>query len=381
MDRSKEWLESISTGKTDKEKNLLNRAVKTLEKNIFVGEDLPWLPYRCISPGLGNFDGIWNWDAAFHGMSVSRWNVELAKENILGFMKFQKESGLLPDVIWRNGIVVDKYSKPPVFPWAIKIIYENSGDVDFIKEIYPNLVKNEEYWRNNRMYGGMFFYDSEGKDDEDYITQIKYESGWDNSARWDLPITDLWPIDLNCFMVDFYSSMEFFARVLGKKEDEKFWSKSSKELSELINENLWDEKQECYVDTNRFTMEKSSVITPASFMPLFVEIAPKERAEAMNEIAINKFKSRMPTVSYDNPSYSTDYWRGPTWLNVAYFAAKGLKKYGFSTGEDIKNTILDWCYEEKRGIFENYDSISGVGLFCDHFSWSSAFIIEFICNF
>ena len=56
----------------------------------------------------------------------------------------------------------------------------------------------------------------------------------------------------------------------------------------------------------------------------------------MENFAKNNFKEKMPTVSFDNPEYSTDYWRGPTWLNVAYFAAKGLKNYGFEVADKIK---------------------------------------------
>ena len=101
----------------------------------------------------------------------------------------------------------------------------------------------------------------------------------------------------------------------------------------------------------------------------------------MKKIAEYNFKCKMPTVSFDNPSYSNDYWRGPTWLNVAYFAAVGLKNYNFDVADKIKENILDMCYKEKNGIFENYDSITGKGLYCGHFSWSCVFIIEFILNF
>src|SRR5574344_232900 len=38
-----------------------------------------------------------------------------------------------------------------------------------------------------------------------------------------------------------------------------------------------------------------------------------KRAKRMAEIAEDKekFDSTMPTVSFDNPSYTSDYWRGP----------------------------------------------------------------------
>ncbi len=100
----------------------------------------------------------------------------------------------------------------------------------------------------------------------------------------------------------------------------------------------------------------------------------------MRRVAETAFEGKMPTVSFENPAYSNDYWREPTWLNVAYFAAKGLKNYGFAVADTIRENILNMCYEEKDGIFENYNSRTGKGLCCDHFSWSCTFILEFIKN-
>ena len=84
-----------------------------------------------------------------------------------------------------------------------------------------------------------------------------------------------------------------------------------------------------------------------------------------------------------NPEYkASEYWRGPTWLNTASFAATGLKNYGYiELAEKIKNNVLEVCANEKEIIFEYYDSITGKGLGAKQFAWSAAFIIEFIVNF
>ena len=117
-------------------------------------------------------------------------------------------------------------------------------------------------------------------------------------------------------------------------------------------------------------------------MPLFIKTASHERAESMAKMAADEqiFNSNMPTVAYNNPEYSQNYWRGPLWLNIAYFAAKGLKNYGFSVADDIKENILSLVYGIKDGIFENYDTKNRKGLCCSNFSWSAVFIIEFILN-
>jgi neutral trehalase len=226
----------------------------------------------------------------------------------------------------------------------------------------------------------MYFYDSEGKDRKDHLQLVKYESGWDNSARWDNGIIEYWAIDLNCFMVLAFRSLKYIAKELGLKDDIREWEKREKELSSLILERCYDKENGYFADVNRFTGEISKELSPASFMPLYVGIVTLDQAKSMQDIAIEKFKGKMPTVPFDSEKYSNDYWRGPTWLNVAYFAGKGLKDYGFKVGDEIKEWILNACYKEKGGIYENYNSVTGKGLCCDHFSWSSVFIIEFILN-
>lgn len=372
----------IKEHKIDKirDKELIVRAYNTLMSNVYPTEGFLWSPYRCISPGKNNFPGIWNWDSAFHAAGVSRWDTKLAKESIVGFLQFQREDGLIPDVIWENGVIESSFSKPPLFAWAAEIIYNRDKDISFIQEVYPKLVKNAEYWLNNRCCNGLFFYDADNKSAEDYLKRVKFESGWDNSVRWDNDITKYWAIDLNCFMIMFYRSLSFMAKLLNLCNDSDMWSKKALTLAALINTKMWDSQKGYYADTNKFTEELSDTLSPASFMPLYIGIATDEQAKAMEIVARDKFRCKMPTVSFDNPEYSNDYWRGPTWLNVAYFAAKGLKRYGFDVADRIKESVLNMCHTEKDGIFENYDSLTGKGLCCNHFSWSCVFILEFILN-
>lgn len=376
-----EWIKS-NFNQNDKYLELSERAFDILNANMYAADaGYLWSPYRCLTPDNNKFRGIWNWDSAFHAIGLARWDTELAKENILGFLKFQKEDGMLPDVIRENGEIVDKYSKPPVFAWATEILFSRGADKDFVNEVYPKLVLNAQWWEKNRLYEGLFFYDSADKDSEQYQLHVQYETGWDNSARWDYPANEYWAIDLNCFMVMCYTSLSNLALIIENKEDSLKWQKKSNDLSSLINEKMWSKENKWYSDVNRFTNEISDTLTPASFMPLYIKIASEEQADSMRHIAENNFKCQMPTVSFDNKAYSNDYWRGPTWLNVAYFAAKGLRNYNFEVAEKIKKSILDMCDGNKDGIYENYNSITLEGQYCNRFGWSCVFILEFILNF
>ena len=175
--------------------------------------------------------------------------------------------------------------------------------------------------------------------------------------------------------------MSRIADWLSRQGEAALWRQKGEKLAALVNERLFNGV--VYVDRNYENGNFSDVLTPASFMPLYIEIVSDDRAEAMAMLACDpdKFYMGMPSVAYDHPEYGVGYWRGPTWLNIAYFAAKGLKNYGFAVADEIKETILNWCDREKRGICETYNSLTGEGLRCKNFSWSAAFIIEFILDF
>lgn len=378
-----QWLAQYDTKVSDRDMTLMSAAYDVLAKNTVHSPDAPWGDIPVISPWSGPCAGIWNWDSAFHAMTVSRFDTQLAKNCIDCFMMFQKENGLLPDVIFVEGRIADNYGKPPVMPWATCMVFEADGDVDFLRRNYDRFVKHEEFMVRERSDRGLFFYSAQvNPEDRDYL-HPRWESGWDNSPRWDGCIVDLWPIDLNCYMILYYRSMAKMAEYLGLDVGE--WNGKEKALTELVEGTLYDEKNATYTDRDRKTGEFSTSLSPASFMPLYIGTASAERAAAMERIARdeNKFYPGMPTISYDHPEYSLDYWRGPTWINVAYFATKGLKDYGFDqTADAIKEYLLSMIYDElPRGICENYDSKARRGRCNKSFSWTSAFIIEFILNY
>jgi putative isomerase len=375
-----EWLKKYEGSLSVRDMALLERAYDILAENTLQGDDMPWGSAPAISPWSGPTAGLWNWDSVFHAMTVSRYDGELAKSCIDSFALFQKENGLLPDVVFPNGRIAANYSKPPVFPWGVLKVFDQTADLEFLRRNYNRSVKYETFWRTERFDGGMFYYSAQTNPEKDDYLHPRWESGWDNSPRWDIwPIVDLYPIDLNCYMVLFYRSMAKMAEILGEESSE--WKSRELSLAEQIESRLYNEKLGAYVDRNRKTGEYSNVLSPASFMPLFIATASAERAASMNRIArdTNKFYPGMPTVSYDCEGYDNNYWRGPTWLNVAFFAVKGLYDYGFTdTATEIKEFLLDMCHAGLPFIYENYDSKTTKGRCNKSFSWSSAFIIEFI---
>jgi len=271
-------------------------------------------------------------------------------------------------------------------PWVCALIHQRSPDNAFLRRTYRQFVRFEQHWWRDRggQAEGLFHYYADlthnAKEDRQ---AIRFESGWDNSVRWDDSV-DLWTVDLNGYMVLLYRAMERMARWLALEEDIQRWQSRREALARQINQRLFDPKSGAYLDRRRDTGQFSDALTPASFLPLFAGVADATKAGAMAKLAADpkKLFPGMPTVAYDHPRYeSGGYWRGPSWPETTYFAAKGLKFCGYKeTAEALRQNLLNWCAVNRDGLYEYYDSKSGKGLGEAQLACTGAFLIEFILN-
>ncbi len=396
------WIAKQKSRVSERDWKLLQRAQATLESNILRGPDPatkdvfgaqkdlskpePWAPLRGISPSPFGYRGIWNWDSAFHAVAVARWDPELAREQIRIILDRQLPGGGFPDVVFEDGNVVTDFGKPPVMGWACARVDSYAPAPAFLSWAYDRFVRNEEHWvaRRGGEKDGLFHYDSEKPVMDARDHDAKLESGWDTSVRWDNGCRTLWPVDLNCFMVMLYDSLASMAERLRRGADVKKWRARRASLAREINARLWDRSTERYLDYDFKRGQFSPVLSPACFMPLYVHVASEHQAANMARLAADpeKFSPGFPSVAYNDPEYRSDqYWRGPTWLNIAYFALHGLRDYGHtSVSGACRNSILNWCTAEESALYEYYDSRTGRGLGARQFGWTAAFVIEFILN-
>lgn len=379
------------------------------------------------------FNGFWAWDSWKQAVATVYFNEELAKNNIRALFDYQiqaddkirpQDKGAIIDAIFYNadeerdgdgGNWNERNSKPALATWAVWEVYKVSGDKEFLKEMYPKLKAYHEWWYTNRdhnkngvaEYGGMVHRFNNFP--EEIILAAAWESGMDNAVRFDVEgygkddigvkvfenkdknskligySINQESVDLNSFLYAEKIDLAQMAEILGEKEESENFYKSAAQLKEYINDKMFDEVTGYYYDL-QFDEEGNTKLLvnrgkgTEGYIPLWANAADKEKADKvvkniLDENVMNTYLP-FPTAAKDNPKYNpTKYWRGPVWLDQAYFGVIGLDNYGYKKEAQELTVKL---FEHSEGLMEggaireNYNPETGEGLHCSNFSWSAS---------
>jgi len=374
----------------------LAKTVFTLQNNwrIPAGE----LKYEGLFPSYHYkwFHGFWAWDSWKHAVGVSKYDTELAKNQMRTMFAYQSENGFIVDCVFRD-TSIEKHNyrdtKPPLAAWAVAKIVEEDEDVEFIKEFYPKLKLYHNWWYKNRDYDqdGLCEYGST----DGTLVAAKWESGMDNAVRFDdskiLKISDSAysldqeSVDLNAYLYAEKLYLSALALKIGKKEDSDLYVKEAATLKLKIQAQFYDEADGWFYDTSIDGKTKIKVKGCEGWLPLWANVATQSQAEKVKEVMMNskEFFTKVPfqtlTASHSKFNPLEGYWRGPNWLDQSYFGIVGLQNYGFDVAAQEATVQLlkgaEGLLEKGPSIRENYHPISGEGINAQNFSWSAAHIL------
>ncbi len=175
------------------------------------------------------------------------------------------------------------------------------------------------------------------------------------------------------------------AEVLGLFSEKKEYLASAKKVKEYVNENMFDKKTGYYYDLQIDEVGNRKLLVnrgkgTEGYMPLWANLATKKEAKRVVENIMDKNVMNtylpFPTSAKDNPKYNpVKYWRGPVWLDQAYFGIVALNNYGYKNEAQELSKKL---FENSEGLLtngtirENYNPETGEGLHCSNFSWSAS---------
>ncbi len=382
-------------------RNLLAKSVLTLQNNwrIPAGE----LKHSGLFPSYHYiwFHGFWAWDSWKHATALAYFNPQLAREQIMAMYDFQDEDGLIADCIYRDTTIENhnyRNTKPPLSAWAAWIVYKKDNDHDFLTELYPKILKQHYWWYKFRDHDrdGLCEY---GSTDGSLIA-AKWESGMDNAVRFDNSqilknnenaySLNQESVDLNAYL---YAEKVYLIEIAGSlREDDEAerLSAEAKVLKKKIREQFFEPETGWFYDTSLDGETFVEVMGCEGWIPLWAGIASPKEAEAVknNMMDADHFNVIVPlqTLSADHPKFQPDggYWRGPVWLDQAYFGIMGLKKYGYEIEADHLTYKLihnaEGVLTDGKSIRENYHPLTGAGLESENFSWSAAHYLLLLIN-
>jgi len=344
------------------------------------------------SSNVWYFNGFWAWDSWKHAVALAHFDTGIAGDQLRLMFDHQDDLGMIADVVyldasednWRN-------TKPPLAGWALEKVFQRSGDIELVRELYPRLETYHDFWYAHRDHDrdGLCEYGST----DGTIVAARWESGMDNAVRFDH--TEMlrngpraWSmnqesVDLNCYLYREKRALQLLAAALGETADAERWAVEAAALRERIRTDMFDEAAGWFHDIHIDTGAVVPVQGPEGWTPLWAEVATEQQAARLRVTMLDtlKFRTRVPfpTVARDHPEFSAGYWRGLVWLDQVYFAVAGLRAYGYDADADIltRQVLFNLAGATERGrpLYENYHPLTGEGHNVKHFSWTAAHLL------
>ncbi len=339
---------------------------------------------------------MWAWDSWKHAVAIAPFEPELAKDQIRAIYDYQNEEGMLADCFFRDLSIEGvnwRNTKAPLSGWSIFEVYTETQDLSFIKEMFPKLLKYHEWWYANRDHdqNGLCEY---GSTDGTRIAAA-WESGMDNADRFDNAqiiennqgaySIDQESVDLNAYLYQEKRYIQKLATVLGKKAVADRFEQEAQQLKEKIQALMYRSEDGFFYDIKLDSHEKIAIQGPEGWSPLYNEVASAEQAKELVKVIMDttRFNTPMPfpTLSAAHEQFNPQrgYWRGPVWLDQAYFAIEGMKNYGYVAEAKMMAAKLvenaEGLVNSQMPIRENYHPITKEGLNAEHFSWSAAHLL------
>jgi putative isomerase len=342
------------------------------------------------------FQGLWAWDSWKHAVAIAPFEAELAKDQIRAMYDYQNGEGMIADCFFRDLSIEGvnwRNTKAPLSGWCIYEVYRETQDLDFLKEMYPKLLKYHQWWYANRDHdqNGLCEY---GSTDGTRIAAA-WESGMDNAVRFDQAkiienhkgaySLDQESVDLNAYLAKEKYYINQIADILGEVETAEKYLIEADRLKKQIQEVMYCASDGYFYDVELDSQNKIRIQGPEGWSPLYNQLATAEQAKEAIKVMMDstRFNTPMPfpTLSAAHEKFNPQrgYWRGPVWLDQAYFAIVGINNYGFEAeakqmAKKMVESAKGLAYTQEP-IRENYHPLTKEGLNAKHFSWSAAHIL------
>ncbi len=380
--------------------------------------------FAYVCPSRRGYPWQWFWDSCFHAIALCHVDLGLAKAELRQLWAAQHPDGFIPHVVhWGTRFIADvpaywqsKLSwrpkstaliQPPVLAQAALYVAERSQDETFLLEALDHVRRYYLWLRDHR-----------DPDADHLISAISpYETGMDHLPAWDAALGARNPsrlglqardrlldlhnlvlgrnynletifrrdrfnvkdVALNCIYAQGLRAVARLFGMSGSEPERDSFTKMAERTEEQVLTKCYDASSETFWGLSGRDEQPLKVLTVASLMPVLLESIDTRRLDALVERHLLNEEAfwldyPVPSVARSEPSFRPSesflIWRGPTWINMNWLIARGLRQHGYREQADaIAASSAELVL--KSGFREFYNPYTGEGYGARDFGWST----------
>nr|XP_026492892.1 trehalase-like isoform X2 [Vanessa tameamea] len=361
-----------------------------------------------IVPG-GRFREFYYWDSYWiiKGLLLSEMRTT-ARGMVTNFLNIVDRFGFIP-----NGgrIYYLMRSQPPLLIPMVKLIMDDFGDIEFLRQHIETLDREYDFWVKNHTievdYDGQKYkllrytdqsqgprpesykedidcarhFDTEAKKEELYAElKSAAESGWDFSSRWfilngtnkgnltNLKTRSIIPVDLNAILCWNAQLMAEFHEKLKNFDKAQYYRDIHARLMEAIEKVLWHEDVGAWLDFSLESGRRRDYFYPSNVAPLWTGSYDKARKDYyvnrvinyLDKVKVDIFEGGIPTTF----EHSGEQWDYPNaWPPLQDMVVSGLARSGVAlAARAAAQLAAKWVrsnyevWRQKTAMLEKYDA-------------------------
>lgn len=375
-----------------------NRAEDVLRQNWREGiraADGTEFGYTCPSPG--RYPWQWYWDSCFHAIAWRRFDPGRARRELSSLLAAQRDDGFIGHTIfWTRplrgsrrltynvisaGDPMTSSIQPPLLAWAWRIAVGDPAQE-------PGIARQLDWMAANRDLEGDGLIWIASPDESGLDASNQFDPIWGRHAHG-LPGYVLLVLRNRRLGFDLKRIAAAGGPVCCEVSTNVLYNLSRQalgmpSLTAALVDRCWDESLGLFVPRARPAPRQAPPVTIAALSPLALPDLPEAIGRRLVEehlLAPERFWTPVPptSVSVAEPSFSTRdrgllgqrrYWRGPTWVNLAWMCWLGLVRLGYEEAADELARKLSTAVAG-AGLREYYHPRTGAGMGAVDFAWSA----------
>lgn len=311
-------------------------------------------------------------DQWFGAAALSLFEPEIAKSVLRGSFNIISLAGVLPERnsgTWENSLFL--ITAPPLATWSVSQIYRNSADTAFLREMYPSLVSNHNYWYKERDINknGVAEYGVNTKD----IETARLESGGFNPVRFSgsslmqssfrTYSLNQESSDLNALLYKEKILLADIAALLGYSSQREEFSKSAARLKDSIASLFWSHEKRFFFDRNLSSGSLIEVYGTDGLTHLWTGSATDtQAAEIISRVTDPAyFATFFPLAGYTAHRYDiiSAGTSGSVHPEQYFYVVEGLNGFGFK--DETEELISKYLMHANKGFRESWSAADAKG--------------------